>query len=596
MSTNKEIQPTFRSVAVIGVNGHVGGFLTRTLAEFVRFEAVVRQNRWRDEALYPQVRCHSSIADMLQKTAPELVIMATPNPTEEALKEIAQHAQKPFTLILPQNGVDVVPTAQKVLASKRDQVSLIRASLATNVSRNKAGELVYNKKRIGLAAVDNDQDKVQKAQELFAQAGFDVRVFRDYQSMEWSKLLTNLYGSTTTMTNLSPKEALSDRENFAMEHRALQDRIKALEAAGIKLSDFWNVSKLRWLARVPTGVASLFRGIIAQIFASERNNQPSAAARQISEGARKVESTDFYHKPMLDLGRELGAEHGTLTPLDKVLFEILKRHQRGEVNKKDPFDLSTLEPAERRKLLLEAYDLQTQRVFYPSIAPIRVLLESIYSLFARGFEVKGEENLEEVMISLEEGKSVAVLPVHYSHLDHPTVKRGLKKVMGRVFEKHPFYVIANTKFEGEFLSWIFSRAYPHTRVATLKQNSTEEDHWKAKFVNNRTSSVTEELLEEAGIWLIYPEGGRNKTGTRQLQEPAKGVDYKLASSQYALAVAVIIRNTDKMYPPGRKIPHFTHVEVEFLRPRKTGPGTLDLIMQDLREGLQEERRNLKVLN
>lgn len=553
---------TFKTVAVIGAAGQTGELFTRSLAQSgIHVEAVVRKRRWVDEALYPNMGFHSSIKAMLER-GPDAIIIATSNyDAPEAIKQIAEHAQKPMVLILPQNGVDVVLTAEAVLANVRDQFSLVRAGLFTTVGRDKEGNIVYNKnkKRIAIAPVD-DFDSLRKTGEMLNKAGFEVRVVDNksggYPSMEAAKLLANLFGSTSLVTGLAPAESLRDRAIFALEHKALKGRLKILETADIKLADLWGIGELGLLARLPAPVATIFRSLFADQFAKERNNQPPAAAGQIKEGVRKVEPTRFYHKPMVKLGEERGLE----SPVDAAVWELLKRHERG-----DNFSLTELSAATRRKLLLEIVDLESRPVFLKKIALVTFFAEVIHGLFTKEFKVFGRENLQAPITNLAKGESVLFAFSHKSHTDHPSVVKALRMAMPQA-SKYPIYIVAGMLFKNELIPRIFGRAYAHLFVSTLRPTDDADARFRAHIINSRSAKAITGLLAKPSIVILYPEGTRSRTG--QLGEAAPGASSWFLKPEFGLVVPGAINGSREMLPPGEIKLHRADLTVGFGPPIK----------------------------
>lgn len=571
-------RPTFKSVGVVGAAGQTGELFTRSFADrlgsSVAISGVVRNRHLRNEGSL-RVGFHTEIGSMFA-TDPEMVILATSNPTDEALREIAKHAQKPLTLVLPQNGVDVVPTAQKALAESGVTITLVRASLFTNVSRDQNGDLAYNKdkNRIALAPVGEDPDgNLRKAVVLFQTAGFDVKVESDYQAMEWGKLVGNLFGSTSSVTGLSPFKTFADRRLFGIEHQALKDRFEILDKAGIHLSDLWGIGRLRLLSKVPRWVGrdrgpvgKAFRGYVAKKLAAERNNQPSTAARQINEGATRVEATQYYHRPMTQLAEDQHLE----SPADWTILHILRRH----ANSRSDFSLKSQGPAERRKLLFEIYDLEKEDVFVNSNPVLRFvlknLLKGLYHHYLKDSKVMGKENLAGADDTLKSGKSVLIASMHTSHADHQAGEEALEDKLSPEARKYKRYIVANRRFDKERLSGFFSRAMPHPVVWTITEGDSEDIRWRAEIFNRRSRKVIEQLLKEPCIMTAYVEGGRNKTPGFPLQPPALNSALWVLDSKIGLVVPTVILGTEKMLPAGAKWPAHADVVVEYCKPLDKG--------------------------
>lgn len=556
IATQIEEARRFKSVSVIGAAGQVGELFTKTLSLIpgVKIEPVLRGG-----------------VSALEKK-PEVIILATPNPIEKALEQVAKYAKYPSTLVLPQNGVGIGSTAQKVLAESA-QITIVRASLFTTVSRDQDGNLVYDGKRqrIALAPVgDNQAGKIERAADLFQAAGFDVRVVADHRSMEWAKLIGNLFGSTSSVTGLTPFETFSDPEFADIEHKALRRRFEILYKAGIKPADLWGIGQLRLFSRVPGFVGrdrgllgKTFRRYVAKKIAAERNNQPSAAARQIAEGASKVEPTGFYHPPIIDLGNR----HGLESPVDSAILDILRRHE----DSKDVFSLNFLSEAEKRRFFLETYKLETKEVFVNGVSilgvePLKILIEGMYNFYLDSLNVSGKEHLRKVADTLKGRKSVLIVPEHRSHSDHPTVVKALRENLPPEVRGYPIYIVAGMKFDQEDLSGKFNRAYPHPVVWTVTESDTDEIQWRAKIINKRARRIIGKLLKEPCIFVVYLEGGRNKSADLALQPPAMHSSWWVLNPKFGLVVPTVITGTEKMLPPGEQWPHPADIAIEFCEP------------------------------
>ena len=338
------------AVAILGV-GLVGELFLSELSRVqgLRIAGIGREGqRERLTQAFPGFDFSTSITD-LETPPPELLILAVANPVDEAVREIAAFCAGSASLpivVLIQNGVDVVPQARKAF-SRAPSPNLLRGSLFTVVTREpETGEPVYsqNKLRIALAQVCGEGMKESVA--LCQQAGFEVEICPDYQSMEWSKLLINTIGTTGTITRLALAQTLEDDALFHVELQALRDRLAVLRAAKIPLVDFWRLRlPVRMLSQIvtkaPRFLFRLFQGRMAETIARERGRFPPSSARRIAEG--RTTEVDFYHGPFIRLGKEVGRR----SSVDEAILKVVHLHREGRL------DLRELSPRERRQTLFE---------------------------------------------------------------------------------------------------------------------------------------------------------------------------------------------------------------------------------------------------
>lgn len=351
---------TFESIAVVGAVGQTGELFIREIdrrLKNVKVTGIVRPDQI--TTLVPVSEKVTYTGDLESALAghPEAVILATPNPTEEVLRRIAEHAKRPLTIILPQNGVEVSALAKMYLPG----ITLVRASLFTIASRNAAGEVDYrsDKLRIGLAPIPNEhgtvysraeQEGLAKAKALFERSLFDVKMFADYQSMELTKLAVNGIGATGAITGLTPEQTFNDPQLFALEAEMFKNHIRIMRAAGIDFADIpWqNISLLQKLQYAPTVILNArgIRRLIASQIVKGRENRPPAAAEKIATG-RPTEIL-YYHQPFVDLAEQYGFK----APADRAILEMLQLHQAGP---RAGINLNEMSLDEKKKMLLAWY-------------------------------------------------------------------------------------------------------------------------------------------------------------------------------------------------------------------------------------------------
>ena len=309
-------------VGIIGKNGQIGGMLTESLSGLTSTLTTAGRGE----------------ISQLMEVRPEVVFLATPNPVGETIREIVAECESPTLVILLQNGVGVVNESLPLVQDS--PVSLLRAGIFTIVSKELT-TLVYNdtKLRIALAPVPGMPTGLNRSvNELLGKAGFAVRQYEDYRSLEWTKLLLNCLGATSTVTGLTPYETFTDSELFSWEIKGVQDRLQIMKQLGIPVAPIpWGKTGLiehlaPWVPEHPIGI---IQRTIAGIIAKGRENLPSSASRKITSGADVTEVLE-YHRPYM-----------YASPVDDALFRIILGHHTNQ------YSLTDMTYEERRIMLRE---------------------------------------------------------------------------------------------------------------------------------------------------------------------------------------------------------------------------------------------------
>lgn len=553
----------FESAMVIGAAGHTGEMIVRSLAPITRVDAIVKKTR---RFFPPNVRVFSRI-DTAFLREPEAVIVATPNPLDIVLKEIAEASKRPPVLVLTSNGV-IVPRALEILGDRPD-IPIVRGCIFTTVGRNEQGGLVHGPKRIALSQV-RGADAAEKAQDLFEAGRFETVIVPDPKSLEWTKLLANLVGSTGAVTGLGPKETFSDKELYELEQKAIRDRLAILEASGIPFADIPWVKQMLLIPKVP----SVGRGFVADKVAKSRNNRPPAAAKQIKGGERRVEASGHYHKKIIDLGRKFGLR----STLDEAIFESLMRHERGGM------DLKEMNEEARRALLLDVYRHEAYQVHRESSPLITAVAEGLTRIATRKYEALGGYHIFEVLDSLRRGRSVVFAANHLSHADHPELVRGIKERMGPEFDEYNLLIVAGMLYRNDLIMRVLDKTYPHLTVSTLTEEAADEEKWKSQMVNRRSGKVAEDCLKDPTMLVVYYEGSRSRNG--KLQKAKPGASGYSLHPNIELVVPVAIQGTDSIWRPGNKFFRLGEASVEFGKPIKRDE--IKALAEDLPRNLRDE--------
>ncbi len=412
---------SIESVAVIGAAGQVGEAL---INEFASHGIPNVYGMAKEPHLVPlrakySTTLFSSSIEGIISNEPELIILATPNPSDEILVQTAfqiavRGYKKAPTILLLQNGVDVVPKALKAIGSLN--INIIRGSLFSPFTRDETGDLSYNRNKIKLSLAQVKGQNVRSVEGFFHAAGFKTEVCINYQEMEWTKLFLNAIGTTGTITGLTLAETFADERLFRLEVRAIRDRLKIMHAAGFPVRNFVNLGIPAGFidlgfSHIPEPILQKTRQVIGNIIGRERNNIPSSTSRRISQG--KITEAEFYHSPFI----ALGAKHDLANPIDQAILSLVEKHEGGNIN------LNSLSKRRRIELLQReitrlAPNLQIDPD--PRGEAVRNFVSNLF--FSQSeFLVLGTENLD----ALGDGHAILAFAYHTGHMDSLAVRRSL---------------------------------------------------------------------------------------------------------------------------------------------------------------------------
>lgn len=336
---NETLPAPIKHVAVYGI-GQTGELFSTKFADIdgLQVSGFVKNPDKRASLTQriPNVQFTSNFESLMApQNKPQVIILAIPNPTGDALKQIAATVDRPTTIVLTQNGIGVVDEALQAFKDK--PVNIIRGSLHTTVDYKSDGrgiEFDPNNLRIDLAYVKGDRNALKSVRTVFQKAGFKARLYSDYRKMELKKLFLNLFGTTGVITGLGPSETFNDPVLFSYELSAAVDRFRILEKEHVRLNLFLtSIFKLLSYfydknVPVPENVQMFARKHIAAYVAHLRNNFEPATARKIRQD--KPTESEWYHRPMIDLGEK----HGLKSPVDEAIAQAVKEHEKHEIDLK----------------------------------------------------------------------------------------------------------------------------------------------------------------------------------------------------------------------------------------------------------------------
>ncbi len=227
--------------------------------------------------------------------------------------------------IVMQNGVGGVDVARGLLRQRDLYAGVI--TVPVEVLKPAVIRLRTTGGGIGLAAVAADGDPGPLV-ELFAQAGFDVRSYEDWQGMKWSKLMLNLLANAIPAILDWPLERVyANRRLYALERDALREARSVVRQMKLKLVSLpgYRVPLLVWtLCALPSLLTyPLFRRAVLH----GRGGKSPSLHMDLSRGRLKSEVV-FLNGAVA----RAGAKVGVATPINRVLCETLIGIARGEID------------------------------------------------------------------------------------------------------------------------------------------------------------------------------------------------------------------------------------------------------------------------
>lgn len=553
------------NICIIGGSGQTGQMFVNAFSKKgadINLTTVIREKYIsKFSKIFPSGVVIKPDLNFLKKSKVDIIIAATPNPADELLLSLRQFLKDERTLILPQNGVDISETAVKIFGDSK--IHLIRAGLFTTITTDNNGLAKYNenKLRIGLSDLKtqgvNDEkisSALAQAELNFRNAGFDTKIFSDYKSLEWTKLITNLLGSSASITGLTTLDTFSDEKLFEFEFNGLRERLEIMNSANIKFADIpWSKIQMLKLAKnIKPNISKYARKYIAKQISAGRNNISPSAFRKLAD--QKPTELEYYHKPFI----ELGLRHGLRSSADEVIVDITADHEKGRI------DLNSMDSNTKKELILSTYARMTEKPLIPRSPVITYIVGKLADVFSKKLEINGRANLKSIRESLNKGKSTIILANHSSHADHPLIVKSLRESGFKDLADRIIF-IAGMKVKNEFLGKCFSDAFAHILVSTPEKGEiSEEEKRKAQMINIKGFSEINRLMNKGHLFVLYAEGTRSRNKKLLKAIPSVARYFENPNLEFLLPTA--IEGAVDLLPVGESVPRFADTKVTFGEP------------------------------
>lgn len=226
--------------------------------------------------------------------------------------------------VLLQNGVGSIEVARTIL----DEERLVAGTLTIPVEMRSPAVVSprLDGGGLGFAPVVGTVDVTSLAQ-LFEGSGFEVRTYRDWRTIRWSKLMLNMLANAIPAILDRPVEqAYTDRRLYELERVALREARAVAKRLGARLVRLpgYPVPLLVWaLCSLPA--AWTYPLFLRSVVGSRGGKRPSLHI-DLARGRTRSE-VDYLNGAVVRAGEKLGVP----TPANRVLCETLTGIARGEL-------------------------------------------------------------------------------------------------------------------------------------------------------------------------------------------------------------------------------------------------------------------------
>ena len=170
----------------------------------------------------------------------------------------------------------------------------------------------------------------------------------------------------------------------------------------------------------------------------------------------------------------------------------------------------------------------------------------VESLILPGSGLDGMENLEELLIKAESGKSCLLLPEHYSNMDYSIISLLARKAGGRGKDiSEALIAISGMKLnEDNPVVAAFAGAY--TRIViypsrSLQDLDPQKDHaeiTRGNAINRAAMKVLYEQKAKGKLILVFPSGTRYRPWDPDSKKGVREVDSYIRSFDYMCFIAI----------------------------------------------------------
>ncbi|MCB8927979.1 MAG: ketopantoate reductase family protein [Ardenticatenaceae bacterium] len=223
---------------------------------------------------------------------------------------------KPSMILTTQNGIGIENGLIKQFGAEH----VIAGSFTLPIRKETTTQLVAERSDGGicLAPTQPKQDIKQWAR-LFKEAGLETELYKEYESMKWSKALLNIIANATSaILNRRPGLIYRSDPIFDLEIKMLKEALAVMKAAGHKVVDLPAVPATKLAFSVRRLPRALLKPGLTKLVADGRGDKMPSFHIDLTIGKGKSEVV-YHNGAIAKVGKELGVP----TPVNAALTDIL---------------------------------------------------------------------------------------------------------------------------------------------------------------------------------------------------------------------------------------------------------------------------------
>jgi 2-dehydropantoate 2-reductase len=253
---------------------------------------------------------------------PDLAILCVKSyDTASALATL--RALRPWQILTLQNGIG----NEEALADEFGAERVLSGAITSSVEVEAPGHIRVTKAGgIGLASVGQVyRTRVWGA--VLVNAGFQVREFRDYRALKWSKALLNMLANATpAILDMPVEDVYANPHLVALERRAFLEALAVMRQRGIRPINLPAYPVMSLALAMRTLPPPVLVPLLRRMVAGGRGGKLPSLHADLRRGRQASEGEYLYGSIA-----QAAQESGLTAPVNSALWEVLHGIASGEI-------------------------------------------------------------------------------------------------------------------------------------------------------------------------------------------------------------------------------------------------------------------------